>query len=186
MRVDDLALPGVKLVQPAVHGDSRGFFVETYHRPRYVEAGISDEFVQDNQSRSGRGTIRGLHLQVRRGQAKLVRVVAGAIVDVAVDVRVGSPSFGQSVCVELSAENFHQLYIPPGFAHGFAVVSEVADVEYKCSAVYDPGDEIAIRYDDPALGIQWPAIAAPILSPRDLAALPLDDMRDRLPRYAPR
>ena len=185
MTVTDTWPPGVKVVHPVVHRDERGFFLETYHQQRYAAAGIHATFVQDNHSRSGRGTLRGLHMQVTAPQAKLVRVIAGAIFDVAVDVRVGSPTFGQWFGAELSADNFAQLFVPEGFAHGFAVVSDVAEVEYKCSALYDAADEIAIRFDDPAIGVVWP-VTAPILSHRDAQAAPLADLMHRLPRFEPR
>ena len=136
MTVTETSLAGVKLLEPSVHRDSRGFFVETYHASRYPEFGVEPTFVQDNHSRSTMGTLRGLHLQVSTPQAKLVRVVSGTIFDVAVDVRVGSPTFGRWVSATLSSENFLQLFIPEGFAHGFAVLSDIADVEYKCSAFY--------------------------------------------------
>jgi dTDP-4-dehydrorhamnose 3,5-epimerase len=185
MTVTDSSPPGVKLVHPVVHRDERGFFVETYQQQRYAAAGIHANFVQDNHSRSARGTLRGLHMQVTAQQAKLVRVIAGAIFDVAVDLRVGSPSFGQWFGTELSADNFAQLFVPEGFAHGFAVLSDVAEVEYKCSALYDAADEIAIRFDDPAIGIVWP-VTAPILSRRDAQAASLADLMHRLPRFEPR
>lgn len=182
MRVVDTPLPGVKIIEPTVHRDQRGFFLETYHRRRYAEAGIDTEFVQDNYSHSGKGTVRGLHAQLRAPQAKLMRVVAGAIFDVAVDIRLGSPTFGRWFGETLSSDNFKQLFIPEGFVHGFAVLSNFAEIEYKCSAIYDPADEISIRYDDPAIGIEWP-VSAPILSARDAAAMPLAEMRNRLPRF---
>lgn len=182
MTVTDAPLAGLKIIRPDVFRDSRGAFLETYHQRRYLEAGIGAAFVQDNYSRSGRNTVRGLHLQVRAPQAKLVRVVAGEVFDVAVDVRQGSPTFGEWFGITLSGDNFVQLFIPAGFAHGFAVLSETAEVEYKCSAFYDPADEIAIRYDDPAIGIQWP-VAAPVLSARDTAAPVLAAQHDRLPRF---
>ncbi|MEZ5420001.1 MAG: dTDP-4-dehydrorhamnose 3,5-epimerase [Vicinamibacterales bacterium] len=185
MTVTATSLPDVKLIQPVVHRDDRGFFLETYHHARYVEAGIADLFVQDNHSRSVQRTVRGLHMQCTKLQAKLVRVVAGEIFDVAVDVRVGSPTFGAWTGARLSADNACQLYVPAGFAHGFAVVSAVAEVEYKCSAFYDAADEIAIRFDDPAIGVEWP-VAAPVLSRRDAAAPPLADLLPRLPPFASR
>jgi dTDP-4-dehydrorhamnose 3,5-epimerase len=157
---------GVVLVIPDVHRDARGFFVETYHATRYAAGGIDGVFVQDNHSRSERGTLRGLHLQVARPQGKLVRAASGAIWDVAVDLRPGSPTFRQWTAAVLSADNFHQLYVPPGCAHGFCVTSDIADVHYKCTELYDRADETGLAYDDPALGIAWPA-AAPILSDRD-------------------
>jgi len=175
-------LPGVLVVEPVVHRDARGFFLETYHAPRYRAGGVASSFVQDNHSRSARGTLRGLHAQLRRPQAKLLRCVAGEIFDVAVDIRRGSPSFGRWVGVTLSAENFHQLFIPEGFAHGFCVTSEVAEVEYKCSELYVPDDEITVAWNDPAIGIRWP-VAEPLLSARDRAARPLAELADRLPAW---
>jgi dTDP-4-dehydrorhamnose 3,5-epimerase len=182
MTVTDAPLPGLKIIEPAVFRDQRGFFLETYHERRYRDAGIDTVFVQDNYSRSGQHTIRGLHMQVRAPQAKIMRVVSGAIFDVAVDARVGSPTFGRWFGLELSSDNFTQLFVPAGFAHGFAVTTPFAEVEYKCSAFYDPADEIAVRWDDPAIGIAWP-VTAPVLSARDAAALPLAELHDRLPRY---
>lgn len=182
MRVLDTSLPGVRLIEPAVHRDSRGFFLESYHERRYTEAGIVARFVQDNYSRSDQHTVRGLHAQLKAPQAKLMRVVVGAIFDVAVDIRVGSPTFGRWFGVTLSSDNFKQLFIPGGFAHGFVVISDYAELEYKCSAFYDPADEISIRWDDPAIGIQWP-VTAPILSARDASAPTLAEARDRLPGY---
>jgi dTDP-4-dehydrorhamnose 3,5-epimerase len=163
-------LPGVVVVEPDVFRDSRGFFLETYHVDKYRAAGIEGPFVQDNHSRSVRGTIRGLHFQIRRPQGKLVRVIAGEIFDVAVDVRRGSPTFGRWVGFTLSAADFRQSYIPPGFAHGFCVLSEIAEVEYKCTQPYDPADERGIAWNDPHLAIDWP-IRKPLLSDRD-ARLP--------------
>jgi len=160
------AIPGVIVVEPDVHQDRRGFFLETYHAAKYRAGGIPDVFVQDNQSRSTLGTVRGLHLQLQRPQGKLIRVIEGEIFDVAVDVRRGSPTFGRWVGVRLSADNFKQCYIPKGFAHGFAVVSDVAQVEYKCTDVYDAASEIGIAWDDPAIGIEWP-VSNPVLSDRD-------------------
>lgn len=159
-------VPGVLIVEPDVFRDDRGYFLETYRADKYRAAGIDGPFVQDNHSRSVQGTLRGLHLQLRQPQAKLIRVVEGAIYDVAVDVRRGSPTFGRSVGVVLSADNFLQCYVPVGFAHGFCVVTPVAQVEYKCTDVYDPGSEIGIAWDDPALAIRWP-LSNPILSARD-------------------
>ena len=160
-------LPDVLIIEPRVFRDDRGFFVETYHAPRYRAAGIDADFVQDNHSRSVRGTLRGLHWQTApHPQAKLVRVLDGEILDVAVDIRAESPTFGRWASVTLSADNFRQLFIPAGFAHGFLVVSERADIEYKCTDVYDPASERGLMWDDPELGIEWPT-AAPILSARD-------------------
>lgn len=160
------AIPGVVVIEPDVHKDPRGFFLETYHAEKYRAGGIADVFVQDNQSRSTGGTIRGLHLQLKRPQGKLIRVIEGEIFDVAVDVRRGSPAFGKWVGIMLSAANFRQCYIPKGFAHGFAVVSDVAQVEYKCTDIYDAASEIGIAWDDPAIGITWP-VSNPVLSDRD-------------------
>jgi dTDP-4-dehydrorhamnose 3,5-epimerase len=174
-------LPGVLVIEPDVHRDARGFFLETYRADAFRAMGITTPFVQDNHSRSVRDTIRGLHLQVARPQAKLVRVSAGEIFDVAVDVRRGSPTFGRWVGVALSADNFLQMFVPEGFAHGFAVVSEVADVEYKCSDVYDRAGEVGIAWNDPAIGIRWPVRTA-ILSARDRANPLLAEVADRLPR----
>ena len=166
MRFIETTIPGLVLIEPDVHRDERGFFLETFNAARYGSAGIPVMFAQDNHSSSVRGTLRGLHLQKRKPQGKLVRVIAGAIWDVAVDVRRGSPTFGRWAADELSADNFKQLYIPPGCAHGFCVLSETADVVYKCTDLYDSTDEVGIAYNDPVLAIPWP-IAEPILSLRD-------------------
>ena len=182
MRVSATTLPGVLLVEPDVHRDSRGFFVETYHADRYRAHGIPGPFVQDNHSRSVRGTLRGLHLQVGRPQGKLVRVITGAIYDVAVDVRRGSPTFGQWAGVTLTADTFLQCYVPAGFAHGFAVTSEIAEIEYKCTSFYDPASEVGIIWSDPGLAISWPT-EQPILSDRDRGHPHLADVLDHLPRY---
>ena len=181
MRVVPTELAGVLIVEPDVHRDSRGFFLETYHAGKYAAAGIEGSFVQDNQSRSSGGTLRGLHLQVRTPQAKLIRVIEGEILDVAVDVRRGSPGFGKWVAVNLSADNFKQCYIPPGFAHGFCVLTPIAQVEYKCTGLYDPAAEIGIAWDDPALGIVWP-VAVPVLSDRDRRHPKLAEQLDKLPK----
>jgi len=183
MQVVPTRLPGVVVIEPDVHRDGRGFLVETFHAERYRHHGIDGPFVQDNHSRSGGGTLRGLHLQRARPQGKLVRVVAGVIFDVAVDVRRGSPTFGRWVGVTLSAENFRQCYVPAGFAHGFCVVGDGAEVFYKCTAAYDPENEIGIAWNDPSLAIEWP-IREPILSKRDAANPILSDVMDRLPEYS--
>jgi dTDP-4-dehydrorhamnose 3,5-epimerase len=159
-------LAEVILVEPDVYRDGRGFFLETYHQVKYHEAGIAGPFVQDNHSRSVRGTLRGLHAQLRRPQGKLVRAVDGEMFDVAVDIRPGSPTFGRWVGITLSGENFRQLYVPPGFAHGFCALSEVVHVEYKCTDFYDPESEISIAWNDPAIGIAWP-IEDPMVSSKD-------------------
>lgn len=179
------ALPGVIIVEPTVFRDDRGFFVETFHAERYSDGGIAGPFVQDNHSRSQRGTLRGLHSQSRKPQGKLVRCVEGEIFDVAVDMRRGSPTFGQWVGELLTADNFRQLYIPPDFLHGFYVTSEVAQVEYKCTDVYDPGHEISVVWNDPEIAIDWPLVSgeAPLLSKKDAAASRLADLGDALPAY---
>jgi dTDP-4-dehydrorhamnose 3,5-epimerase len=148
--------PELLLIEPDVHRDARGFFLESYHAQRYADLGISGVFVQDNHSRSGRAVLRGLHYQFAHPQGKLIRVVSGRVFDVAVDIRRGSPYFGRWSGVELSGENQHQLYIPPGFAHGFCVLSEQVDFLYKCTDYYTPGDEYGIAWNDPALAIAWP------------------------------
>lgn len=176
------SIPGVVVIEPDVHRDPRGFFLETYHTEKYQAGGIAGVFVQDNQSRSAGGTIRGLHLQRKHPQGKLIRVIEGEIFDVAVDVRRGSPTFGKWVGVTLSAENFRQCYIPQGFAHGFAVVSAVAQVEYKCTDIYDAPSEVGIAWDDPAIGITWP-VTNPVLSDRDKRHPRLADVLD-LPDFS--
>lgn len=190
MKILETALPGVLLIEPAVHGDHRGFFLETYHREKYREAGLDVVFVQDNHSKSAQGTLRGLHAQDRKPQGKLVRAIEGEIFDVAVDMRRGSPTFGQWVGEVLSAENFRQLYIPPDFLHGFYVISETAQVEYKCTDVYDPGHELSVTWNDPEIGIDWPLVTgadgqvqAPLLSAKDAEAPRLAEITDRLPPY---
>ena len=183
MQVVPTKLPGVVIIEPDVHRDDRGFLVEAFHADRYRRHGIAGPFVQDNQSRSAGGTLRGLHMQGRRPQGKLIRVVEGVIFDVAVDVRRGSPTFGRWVGVTLSAENFRQCYVPAGFAHGFCVVGETAQVIYKCTDVYDASSEIGIAWNDPSLAIDWP-IREPLLSQRDAANPILADVMDRLPEYS--
>lgn len=182
MRVVPTDIPGVLIVEPEVHADGRGFFIETYHAERYREHGIDGPFVQDNHSRSVAGTLRGLHLQIRRPQGKLVRVIEGEVYDVAVDVRRGSPTFGRWVAMMLTAENFKQCYVPPGFAHGFCVVSPIAQVEYKCTDVYDPAGELGLAWDDPALAIPWP-VREPLLSRRDSRHPTLAELSDKLPEW---
>ena len=166
MRFVATDLPEVLIVEPDVYRDPRGYFLETYHVDKYRAGGIHGPFVQDNHSRSVRGTLRGLHMQVARPQGKLIRVADGEIFDVAVDLRRGSPSFGRWVGHILSSENFRQCWVPPGFAHGFCVLSAVAHVEYKCTDVYDPAGEIGVAWNDPALAIEWP-VDTPIVSDRD-------------------
>jgi len=182
MRVVPTELPDVLIIEPDVHRDGRGFFLETYHADRYLEHGIRGPFIQDNLSRSTVGTLRGLHLQLVPPQGKLIHVVEGEVFDVAVDVRRGSPTFGRWVGIVLSAENFKQCYVPAGFAHGFCVLSPMAQVAYKCTDLYDPAGEIGIAWDDPALAIDWP-IAEPLLSDRDRRHPTLAAQTDRLPLY---
>ena len=176
MKVHPTKLDGVRVVEPTVHRDERGFFLESYAFRTLQEFGIDTQFVQDNHSRSVQNTLRGLHYQVSPGQAKLVRVLVGTIFDVAVDLRPDSPTFGQWVGQTLSAENFLQMYIPIGFAHGFCVVSPYADVAYKCSSYYAPQAERGLAWDDPAIGIAWP-IDSPILSERDRRHPTLDTLQ---------
>lgn len=179
MRVITTEIPGVIIVEPDVHRDARGYFLETFHAAKYAAAGIPEVFLQDNHSCSVQHTLRGLHLQVRKPQGKLVRVVQGDIWDVAVDVRPGLPTFGRWTATRLTAENFRQLFVPPGCAHGFCVLSETAQVEYKCTQLYDPTDEVGIAYDDPDLAIEWP-VKAPILSDRDRRHGRLVELSSRL------
>ena len=179
MRFVPTDLPDVILVEPEVHRDQRGFFLETYHQRKYAEGGIAGPFVQDNHSRSVKGTLRGLHAQRQYPQGKLVRAVEGEMFDVAVDIRPASATFGRWVGVRLSGENFRQLYIPPGFAHGFCVLSDIVHVEYKCTDFYRPEDEIGVAWDDPDIGIAWP-IAEPVISAKDRALPRLRDLRSRL------
>lgn len=180
MKFIDTNLKGVVLVEPDVFDDPRGYFLETYHVGKYADGGIPGPFVQDNFSHSARGTLRGLHYQLQHAQGKLVMALEGRIFDVAVDIRKGSPTFKQWVGVELSGENKRQLYIPPGFAHGFCVLSDTADVLYKCTDVYSQKDERGIIWNDPALGIAWP-IADPLLSKKDGAYRCLSEMVGELP-----
>jgi dTDP-4-dehydrorhamnose 3,5-epimerase len=183
MKVIASSLPGVCVVEPNVFGDHRGFFMESYQQQRYMENGIDTIFVQDNISFSVRNTLRGLHYQYPRGQAKLVQVLQGEIFDVVVDVRKGSPTWGQWFGVTLSSDNNRQVFIPEGYAHGFCVTSETALFAYKCSDYYMPEDEGGVRWDDPLIGIQWP-VKNPILSDRDKQYSGLDGIpAERLPVY---
>lgn len=179
MKFTPTALPEVIVVEPDVHRDDRGFFLEVYHGRKYAEGGIEAHFVQDNHSRSEGGILRGLHAQCRRPQGKLVRAIDGEIFDVAVDGRPDSPSFGRWVGVVLSGDNFKQLYVPPGFLHGFCVLSERADVAYKCTEFYQRDDEISVLWNDPAIGIEWP-ISDPQLSDKDRGAPTLAEAAARL------
>jgi dTDP-4-dehydrorhamnose 3,5-epimerase len=177
-------LDGLVLLAPPVHGDARGFFVETYRADAWAAHGVPTEFVQDNQSRSRRGTLRGLHFQTHPGQGKLVRVARGRVLDVVVDLRRGSPTFGEWEGVELDDEQGRQLYIPVGFGHGFCVLSEIADFVYKCTAYYDAATEKGIRFDDPDVGVEWPGDVELLYSDRDRDAPRLADVADSLPfRY---
>lgn len=176
MTIVDTPMDGVLVLEPRVFKDDRGFFLETYRQDRLAALGITHRFVQANQSRSMRDTLRGLHWQWRRPQAKLVRVVTGTIFDAVVDVRRSSPSFGRWVGVELSAANFRQLYVPVGFAHGFCVISDHADVEYLCSDYYDPGGESGLLWNDPAVGVEWPT-HWPLVSEKDAMNPGLDVSR---------
>ena len=180
MKVSRTSLEGVLLLEPEVHRDHRGFLLETYHRQTFFDAGVRETFVQDIHSSSIRATLRGLHTQSRKPQGKLVRVIEGEIFDVAVDVRVGSATFGRWIGQRLSAGNVRQLYIPPGFAHGFCVLSEQAQVTYKCTRLYDPEDELVIAWNDPELAIDWP-VSDPVLSRRDRLAPRLSELTERLP-----
>jgi dTDP-4-dehydrorhamnose 3,5-epimerase len=181
MNVIQTEIPEVLIIEPKLFGDPRGFFLETYQFARYAEHGVSRPFIQDNISRSAHGVLRGLHLQNPVTQGKLVTALRGKVLDVAVDVRVGSPNFGRHVAVELSEENRRQLWIPRGFAHGFVVLSETTDFFYKCDDLYSPKDELSIRWNDPAIGINW-GIETPSLSVKDAGAPLLADVKN-LPVY---
>jgi dTDP-4-dehydrorhamnose 3,5-epimerase len=184
MKFTPIEPDGLIVVDPDVHRDDRGFFIESYHAAKYAAHGIHASFVQDNHSRSARNTLRGLHAQIRRPQAKLVRVVAGEIWDVVVDIRRGSPTFGRHAAVVLSAANFRQLFVPVGFAHGFCVLSDFAEVVYKSSDFYDAGGELRIRWNEPAFAISWP-VTEPILSAKDEIASSLEEIIDELPQFEP-
>jgi dTDP-4-dehydrorhamnose 3,5-epimerase len=173
-------LDGVVLVEPQVHGDERGFMLESYAREEWAGLGVDVDFVQQNHSRSKKGTLRGIHFQTSPGQAKLVRAARGSIIDVAVDLRKDSPTYGQWESHILDDENHHQLYVPIGFGHGFAVLSEVADVCYQVSSLYDPATEAGIAWDDPEVGVDW-QVAEPLLSGRDQTAPRLSEIADSLP-----
>lgn len=177
MQFIPLAVPEVVLIHPQVFSDTRGFFMETWHAKRFAEAGIDTTFVQDNHSKSRRGILRGLHYQIQQPQGKLVRVIAGEVFDVAVDLRRNAPTFGRWVGASLSADNKHMLWVPPGFAHGFCVLSESAEFVYKCTDFYAPEHERSLRWDDPELAIKWPLVRdeAPLLSPKDATAPLLKD-----------
>jgi dTDP-4-dehydrorhamnose 3,5-epimerase len=185
VKVTERELAGVLYIEPRLFGDDRGYFLETFHAERYRAAGIEGSFVQDNVSKSRRGVVRGLHFQWPNPQGKLVTVLAGEIYDAAVDIRVGSPTFGKSAGVTLSAETHAQLWVPPGYAHGFCALSDDTVVAYKCTALYDPASESSLLWSDPDLAIAWPSCAAS-LSTKDAAAPRLRDIaRERLPTFAP-
>ena len=185
MKVLDTRLEGPLLLEPEVRADSRGFFVETYRESVLADLGVRDRFVQDNHSRSARGVVRGMHFAVGEGQAKLVRCARGSLLDVLVDLRRGSPTFGEWEAFPLDDERLLQLYVPVGFAHGFCVTSEVADAVYKCSSYYDPAVERTVAYDDPELGIEWPRLELSA-SARDADAPRLSEVADELPfEYQP-
>lgn len=182
MKFNPTALPGVLVIEPVVHRDPRGFFVETYRADLYAGAGIPTQFVQDNESRSVRGTVRGLHAQLGRPQGKLVRALEGEIFDVVVDIRRGSPTFKKWIGVHLTADAFNQIWVPAGFAHGICVLSDAARIAYKCTDFYDPGDELRLLWNDPAIGVEWP-VEDPILSEKDKSGEPLRAWMERLPLY---
>lgn len=184
MRITTIDIPGVLLIEPEVFRDQRGCFAETYHQRRYVEAGLREPFVQDNYSRSQRGTLRGLHFQEPHAQGKLVMAIEGAVFDVVVDIRKGSPTFGRWYGTELSADKMRQIYIPPGCAHGFCVTSDSAAFLYKCTEFYSPQNEKGVLWNDPALGIPWP-VSDPILSAKDRRFRTLAQMDGDLPMYKP-
>lgn len=173
----ETSLPGVLIVEPTVYGDERGFFMESYNRATFESLGLPGTFVQDNHSRSTRGVLRGLHYQYPQWQGKLIRAIHGEIFDVAVDIRRSSPTFGQWYGAVLSSENRLQMYVPQGFAHGFCVLSEAAEIIYKCTALYKPSDDAGLRWNDPAIGIEWP-IDDPVLSEKDQVAPLLDELPD--------
>jgi dTDP-4-dehydrorhamnose 3,5-epimerase len=175
MNITETGLAGLKLIAPRYFRDERGYFLESFSKPRYRDAGIADDFVQENHSRSNKGILRGLHFQVRRPQAQLVTVMRGTVFDVAVDLRSGSKTFGQWFGAELSDEGACQMYMAPGFAHGFCVLSDVADLHYMVSRVYDHSDEGGLLWNDPDIGIRWP-LAAPLVSARDAAYPKLRDL----------
>lgn len=179
LKCTEKSIPGVLLIEPMVFEDDRGFFLETYHEKKYPEAGIDKPFVQDNHSHSCRGTLRGLHYQLKHPQGKLVYVIRGEVFDVAVDIRRGSSTFGQWTGTILSEKNKHQLFIPEGFAHGLCVISETADVLYKCTDLYAPGDEYGILWSDPVIGIDWP-VENPVLSEKDAESPRLMDVPEEL------
>lgn len=182
MNIIETHLPGVIVIEPKVFGDTRGFFMETWSLKRYREAGIQHDFVQDNVSSSSKGTLRGLHFQHPHGQGKLVQVYSGAVFDVAIDIRAGSHTFGQWFGIELNEQKRNQMYVPPGFAHGFYVLSDTALFSYKCTDFYSPATEACIAWNDLDIGVEWPLDGKPLLSEKDAKGLSLSDIpADRLP-----
>lgn len=175
MKIESTKLAGVLLITPDVFGDERGFFMETYNEQKAIAGGLTEKFVQDNHSRSAKGVLRGLHYQYPQWQGKLVRAIQGEIYDVAVDIREGSETFGEWVGVYLSSENKQQLYVPAGFAHGFCVTSEFADVAYKCTSLYEPKQDAGVLWNDPDIGIDWP-VDSPVLSEKDTKAPRLHEL----------
>jgi dTDP-4-dehydrorhamnose 3,5-epimerase len=184
MNIIETAIPGVLIIEPKKFGDTRGFFLETFQAERYASHGIAGPFVQDNLSRSARGTLRGLHFQNPKPQGKLVTVLRGAVRDVVVDVRIGSPTFGRHVVADLDDDNRRQLWVPRGFAHGFVVRSDSADFFYKCDELYSPADEKVLRWNDPELRIDW-GVEAPLLSPGDGDGKSLMQLAGLLPHFEP-
>jgi dTDP-4-dehydrorhamnose 3,5-epimerase len=185
MKVTELEIPGLLLIEPQRFGDDRGWFAETWQAPRYREAGITETFVQDNLARSARGVLRGLHAQNPHPQGKLVQVLEGRVFDVAVDLRLGSPTFARWYGIELTGEHLVQFYVPPGFGHGYCVLSDTALFGYKCTDLYHPETELGVRWDDPAIGIEWPLDGLPVLSEKDARAPLLAEIpEDRLIPYA--
>jgi dTDP-4-dehydrorhamnose 3,5-epimerase len=185
LEIIETSLPGVLLIKPRVFQDPRGYFMETFRADLIASAGVNETFIQDNHSHSSRGVLRGLHYQLKHPQAKLCRVARGEVLDIAVDIRLGSPHFGKWVGAVLSDENHDALYLPKGFAHGFVVRSDTADFLYKCSDYFDPSDDCGVLWNDPELGIEWDMLS-PILSAKDERHLPLNQIpHERLPRYQP-
>ena len=182
MNVIETVIPDIMIIDPEIFEDSRGFFMETFHEQKFSDRGLPVRFAQDNHSYSVKGTLRGLHYQLKYPQGKLVRVVRGEVYDVAVDIRVGSPYFGRWVGEILSEQNRRQIYIPPGFAHGFCVLSDCADFLYKCTEIYEPQDDYGILWNDPDIGITWPELDY-IISKKDQRHLCLEDLKSKLPQY---
>jgi len=184
VKVTEFEIPGLLLIEPKRFGDARGWFSETWQAQRYRDVGVGEDFVQDNMARSSKGVLRGLHAQQPHAQGKLVQVIEGSVLDVAVDLRLGSPTFGQWQSIELNAEQSQQFYVPPGFGHGYYVLSDTALFSYKCTDYYHPEAELAIRWDDPDIGVDWQLQGEPVLSDKDRDAPLLKDVpQDRLEHY---